>query len=414
MNIFSRKGLECKGKLLAQRGVRDFSTHASEKKFWDYLKHNGDNAVYRYYSSRLNVNATLFRQKFPGIQPYYAIKSNNHPSILSGLVSQGFGFDCASLQELSSVSHTVSPKIFANPFKMESHLRYAHKTGIRLLTADCHEELDKIGRYHPSAEVVLRIAVDDSQSICKFNKKFGMVPNCDNLDTFFTKLQKMKQRVNSKNGINGVGVSFHVGSGCLSSDSYRDAIGKSRFVFYFSKQYGFDFKILDIGGGFVHKKPLLNEVSEAVIESLSRYGFRDGTRLIAEPGRFMVANVADLYVKVVGRKQEGDYIKYYINSSVYGPFNCKIFDYANFKFDIYRGGKKITPLVTYPSSLFGVTCDSLDVIIENTRLPELQIDDYLCFHHMGAYTYSASSEFNGIPLPLWYDNDRGTPWGTPP
>jgi len=54
------------------------------------------------------------------------------------------------------------------------------------------------------------------------------------------------------------------------------------------------------------------------------------------------------------------------------------------------------------STIFGATCDSLDFIIEKTPIPELEVGDYFCFRNMGAYTYSASSEFNGIPNALVY------------
>ena len=456
-----------------------------------FLTKNSDRAVYRFYPDRLNNSADLFRKKFPNIQPYYAVKANNHPKIISQLSSLGFSFDCASLKELkmwgvtkaerlcfsslrrqSSVppmfcSHRrkatqtlglppltssphspitsstytpltplalfgkfmggYPPPIFANPFKMASHLRYANKHGINLMTADCVEELEKISQYHPNAEVLLRIAVDDSKSICKFNKKFGLVPSYDNLEKIFSNKYSK--------GIKKVGVSFHVGSGCLSADSYTDAILKSRYVFDFAKKYGLNFNILDIGGGFIQKEPILTEVSDAVQSSLQKYFGSESShfKIIAEPGRFMVANVADLYVKVIGKKAESQGIKYYINSSVYGAFNCKVFDYATFQFDIYRKksihaegmpetlcikkdsqgiwrdtGFSTTPVMGKNSTVFGATCDSLDVILENVSIPELEIGDYLCFRDMGAYTYSASSEFNGIRHPLVYYRDAFT------
>ena len=51
---------------------------------------------------------------------------------------------------------------------------------------------------------------------------------------------------------------------------------------------------------------------------------------------------------------------------------------------------------TYPSTVFGPTCDGLDKVVEQTMIPELAVGDWLVFPHMGAYTVSAGSKFNGF------------------
>merc|ERR1712127_93931 len=50
----------------------------------------------------------------------------------------------------------------------------------------------------------------------------------------------------------------------------------------------------------------------------------------------------------------------------------------------------------YASTVFGPTCDSIDVIARSVLLPELNIGDWLYFQNMGAYTMAAASCFNGF------------------
>merc|ERR1712071_144551 len=50
----------------------------------------------------------------------------------------------------------------------------------------------------------------------------------------------------------------------------------------------------------------------------------------------------------------------------------------------------------YASTVFGPTCDSIDVIARSVLLPQLDIGDWLYFQNMGAYTMAASSCFNGF------------------
>lgn len=363
--------------------------------------------------NRLTSNIDLWKRHFPAIKPYYAIKCNSHPTIISTLSSHGCSFDCASLGEIKKILNICGESkgiIFANPIKMQSHLRYADKFGIKMMTADCAEELEKIGQYHKNAEILLRIAVDDSQSLCKFNSKFGLTPENKNLEHFFDTFIKSSNTY----PIKLTGVSFHVGSGCKSESSYCDAIEKSRYVFEFAKKYGIKMNVLDLGGGFVQKEPLLSKVSTAINNTLETWKSKNSsypTKVIAEPGRFMAANVFDLYVKIIGKKKESNVIKYYVNDGVYGSFNCKIFDHAQFDFDLYKKTKSVVPnilekvngkwnQVSYESTIFGATCDSIDVIIEKVKMPELEIGDYMRFNEMGAYTSAAASSFNGIPQAL--------------
>jgi ornithine decarboxylase len=51
------------------------------------------------------------------------------------------------------------------------------------------------------------------------------------------------------------------------------------------------------------------------------------------------------------------------------------------------------------SKLFGPTCDSIDVIIPDIELPELEVGAWLYFVNMGAYTAASASSFNGFSLP---------------
>jgi len=50
----------------------------------------------------------------------------------------------------------------------------------------------------------------------------------------------------------------------------------------------------------------------------------------------------------------------------------------------------------YTSTVWGNTCDSIDVICRSVLLPQLEVGDWLYFENMGAYTMAAASCFNGF------------------
>jgi len=81
----------------------------------------------------------------------------------------------------------------------------------------------------------------------------------------------------------------------------------------------------------------------------------------------------------------------------YGSFNNIVFDHAS---------PIPIPLKTFDenaelhkSCLFGPTCDSIDVICKDIDLPELELDDWIYFPNMGAYTIASASSFNGFKVP---------------
>lgn len=47
-----------------------------------------------------------------------------------------------------------------------------------------------------------------------------------------------------------IGISFHVGSGCQDPPVYAKAIQTSRKLFDYAEGVGYQFNLLDIGGGF--------------------------------------------------------------------------------------------------------------------------------------------------------------------
>ncbi|GIX92708.1 ornithine decarboxylase [Caerostris extrusa] len=97
-----------------------------------------------------------WKNKLPRVEPYYAVKCNSDPMLLSLLVSLGIRFDCASKGEIdAALAAGAEPSdiiIYAHPFKSNTFLRYAASSvNVDLMTFDCEQELVKIKRVFPQA-----------------------------------------------------------------------------------------------------------------------------------------------------------------------------------------------------------------------------------------------------------------------
>jgi ornithine decarboxylase len=306
---------------------------------------------------------------FPTIKPYYAVKCNPHPLIIERLVKLGAGFDCASLSEIELVRSKGSTDIlYANPCKHPDELQRAFKLGISRTTFDSISELYKISRHGPM-DLILRIRADDPKAKCQLGNKYGAEEH---------EWPELMRRV-SEYGLNLIGISFHVGSGASSEGAYIDGIKKSLRAVQLAITYGFDIRLVDIGGGFTHGRiPNTNNLTD----------YLQGFEIIAEPGRFFAEKVATLYTPVIGYK-DGSVT---IDESLYGSFGCRIFDHAT-PVPIFSDTS-----IKKPKTLFGCTCDGIDVIYENILLPDLSLGDVIEWPNMGAYTMAATTAFNGMPF----------------
>lgn len=344
----------------------------------------------------------LWKEHLPRVTPFYAIKCNPNTAIIKTLHSLGAGFDCASKSEIAQVLGCGVPPekiIYANPTKMKSHIAFAKSNAVDLMTFDNKEELFKISEVFPKARVVLRIITDDSNSLCRFSTKFGApIEDCPELIRYAKELD-----------LDLVGISFHVGSGCLSVASFESSIRNAFYLFKMAEEIGFNLHLLDLGGGWPGSDLpdeqhddgkfhiTFSEIADAVRILLDElFPPESGVTLIAEPGRYFVAEshtlVVNVFAKRHSKNDSGNFL-YYINDGVYGSFNCIFFDHCTPKPQLVNA-KDRTEL--YKCTLFGPTCDSIDCVAKDIELPELEVGDWLFFKNMGAYTVAAASNFNGF------------------
>ena len=187
----------------------------------------------------------------------------------------------------------VSPDriIFANPCKATSFIRSAARAGVDTMTFDNTDELYKVARTHPGAKLVVRILTDDSKSLCRLGLKFGAP--LVTVPALLAKARELKLDV--------IGVSFHVGSGCYDAGAFADAVARARVAFDMGREAGYEFSLLDVGGGF---EDATFETTAAVLtDAIDRhFPVRDRIRVIAEPGRYYVSKAFSLAANIIARR----------------------------------------------------------------------------------------------------------------
>ena len=346
---------------------------------------------------KIRKNYREFKAHLPFVQVYYAVKANSNPEIVKTLFEMGCSFDVASMPEFMIVYENIKnmPQkqrqdwiwdniIYANTIKpIETLEALDHYKP--LVTFDNSEELKKIRQHAPHAGLVLRLRVPNTGSMVELSSKFGADPGeaVDLIASAFAMDLVVE------------GLSFHVGSQCTNFENYIQALQLSaNIIKEIEERTGHKIRILDIGGGFPVKYhsgiKTLTPLAKKLTVEIKRL-FPKDMQILAEPGRFLVANTCSLVSKVIGKAYRDGKPSYYINDGVYHTYSGQIFDHVNYPVLAFKEGE------TQISAVFGPTCDAFDTITLSAELPDLEISDLVYSENIGAYSIASSTYFNGFP-----------------
>lgn len=348
--------------------------------------------------NELRNNYATFKQHLPRVQAYYAVKANPDPAIVQTLFEAGASFDVASMPEFMVVYEIIKKMpeherqdwiwdriIYANPIKANETLVELDQYK-PLVTFDNREEIAKIRQYAPNAGLALRIRVPNTGAMVELSSKFGAGPG-EAVDLI---LEADKQ------GLTVEGLSFHVGSQTTNFENFVQAINLAAHIFKEARDRGYSkMNLLDIGGGFPAPyddsvKPF-SELARKINAELDRL-FPPEIEILAEPGRFMVATAGTAVAKIIGKVIRDGKLCYYIDDGVYHTFSGIIFDHCSYHLESFKTGP------TQICTVFGPTCDALDVISMSEELPyNLERGDLLFSRNIGAYSGASSTWFNGFP-----------------
>ncbi len=345
---------------------------------------------------KIRRNYKEFKEALPRVQAYYAVKANSNPEIVRTLYKMGASFDVASFPEFLIAYKNIKNMpakerqdfiwdkiIYANTIKQIETLHEIDQYK-PLVTYDNIEELKKIVKHAPHAGLVLRIRVPNTGSMVELSSKFGAHPG-EAVDLIIQAF---------KSGIVVEGISFHVGSQCNNFENYIQALQLSASIMKEAESRGHKIKILDIGGGFPvkynSKVKSFKTLARKLKTEINRL-FPKEIEILAEPGRFMVANAGTLVAKVIGKAVRDGKTCYYIDDGVYHTFSGIVFDHCAYPLKAFKDGEKKV------SAVFGPTCDAFDTISVAEELPELEIGDLVYAENIGAYSIASSTCFNGFP-----------------
>ena len=325
------------------------------------------------------------KNALPGVTLHFALKPLPLAAVVRTLLDEGASFDLATSGEIDLVASQGVPSertIHTHPIKRDSDIRDALAYGCTVFVVDNINELEKFIAYKDQAEILVRLSFRNKDAFADLSKKFGCSPEM--AIEIITYAQQL--------GIRIKGLSFHVGSQTASPTKYVDAINACAKVITQVTELGLPaLSTLDIGGGF--PVPYSDDVLPIDVFcapiNVALAQLPETMQILAEPGRFIVANCVTSVASIMGQAVREGKTWYYLDDGIYGSFSGLMFDEAAYPIDSAKQeGER------FDSVLVGPTCDSIDVVRESIMLPKLNNGDLIISRMMGAYTLATATDFN--------------------
>jgi ornithine decarboxylase len=341
---------------------------------------------------KIKEKAALIGSGIAHARGFYAMKANPDPEVVRVVRECGMGFEIASEGELRVLQDLgVGPEniITSNPVKSVGFLRAAAAWGIRHYAFDSLAEVDKMAASVPSAKLFVRLSVPNEGSDWPLSRKFGV-----ELDEAVSLM-----RYAAAKGLRPAGITFHVGSQCLSKYSWNTALYKAKTLWDMCEAEGMRLETLNIGGGYpvsyTRSVVAIQEI-EGNIDRLVRDHFPTGTGVFIEPGRAVVGDAGVLVASVIGKALRRNEHWLSLDAGVFNGLMESVggITYAFIPEDTGERKRSSRSYV-----VAGPSCDSFDVIQREVRLPEPGVGDLVLILSAGAYTTAYASEFNGFPIP---------------
>jgi len=363
-----------------------------------------DDPVYFFAPKALYDAAKTFQRGFGGLVSY-ALKANPDAGVIDNLLAAGINaFDVASPREIAQLRRKAPDAAlhYNNPVRSQQEIDMALAAGVRSFSVDRMGELEKLlaraaqqtplPRPRPAIEVSVRLKLPVSGAAYDFGAKFGATPEV---------ARDLLRRIAAA-GLSP-SMTFHPGTQCTDPAAWQSYIKACADI---ARAANVRLSRLNVGGGFpAHRqsaRPDLGAIFTAIATSIAENFGPNAPALVCEPGRALVAEAFTLATRI---KAIGPNHEVFLNDGIYGglaeflvPDMAPIDRISVIRPSEGRTPKPATGLAAQmiPRTVFGPTCDSLDMLPGKLSLPRDLIEgDYLLFCGAGAYGGALATGFNG-------------------
>ncbi len=345
---------------------------------------------------------------------YYSVKANPNPEIIKILVQEGVGLEISSASEYVRACRAGGlPEriVFAGPCKSFDELEFVINRGIAEIHLESIEEIENVSIIgaQEGRSISVAIRINPIAAAQGGAMRMGGVPSQFGFDE--EQLENVIKLVLSKPQLELTGIHLFAGTQILDADillaQWAHGLGLAKRV---SAIRGAPIASLDLGGGlgipyFSNETSLdLKRVAHGVprlLASTSSDPALKGTKIILEPGRFLIGS-AGVYLSRIQSVKQSRGTTYVVMD---GGMHHHLAASGNLGQVIKRDypqliANKATAVAETTAVVVGPLCTPLDTIGRDVEIPQPSVGDIMAILQSGAYALTASpSGFLSHPMP---------------
>ena len=336
---------------------------------------------------------------------FYAMKANPNIAVIKQLVDLGAGVEVASEGELYACGKIgVNPEniVFAGPSKTDEDISVAIDLGIYALNAESLGEIKRINKIAGSKsrvmDIELRINPEFEVAGAAVNmgggsKKFGI--DSESVTKVINEVLLLKN-------IRLQGIHIYAGTGIQNSEGFLSNMENCFSLAQIINQSHFKVISIDIGGGigipYSDKDESLSieGISNRIAFIINKYKFikENNTRIILEPGRYLVGQSGVYVTKIIDKKHSRGKEYLLVDGGAQHLLRPALIGTSQPTYNISIKQEKFQLF-----DIGGSLCTSIDFLGRDLALPEKSdVGDYIGVFCSGAYGYTES-------MPLFLSHD---------
>lgn len=349
-------------------------------------------------------SVTSWRQEVPRIEPVFSLAANPDEAVLRVLQSQDVSFSVATSRELPHTKKFLDMPLLNimdfNGARGDKYTRSCVAAGVNTFLVNSRSDLMRICKFSSSASIMINLNCFDVKKESALKEILSILNAATALHFevagVYTSITHEKEHSDLYSRLKSI----------------LDTLNATKKVFSYSALHGFCLKKIHLSGSFVdslvHTSTEDNKFLFTLNSCLNQCFPLEEFPLVsisADANDALVASSHTVAAVITGTKHGSDESMYYIDDGIYGSFHsCMIGPHME---------KKIVPLPLPMVStisrgsdvqitgctIWGPTCDSLDVIGKGIPLPRLTIGDWMYFKSVGSFSIANGTEFNGVANP---------------
>ena len=353
---------------------------------------------YCYSLSQLKNNYYSLSDVFKTIKPIicFSVKSNSNLSLLKELKKIGSGADVVSVGELLKATKAgISPKkiVFSGIGKTEEEIRMAIKKRVLLINVESESEVNLINKISKKISKKTSIGIRLNPNVTgKTHQKISTGGKDEKFGLAYNDFIKLSKKIKKMKNLDLQGISVHIGSQITSINPFKKVLSVINKIIDKTK---INFKFIDLGGGigipYSKKENKINLKEYA--KQVNKFIKNKRSKIIFEPGRFIIGNTAILITKIIYIKKSNNKNFVILDAGMNNLMRPALY---NARHEIIPL-KKINKLFKGNFEFVGPVCESSDKFFNQKNFTQIKEGDYVGLANVGAYGMSLSSNYNTRP-----------------